>query len=606
MSKVKRIAVVDNEQIKDKNESLYVQSLCPINRSGVECISVANDEKGTLFIDEATCIGCGICPKAAPKAIQIVNLPTELDEDPMHRYGRNLFALYKLPIPKRGQIVGLVGQNGIGKSTVLGILSGNLIPNKGQWNKQAEWKDIIEKFKGTELQAYLENIQKLKVSYKAQNIDLLPKMFAGKVKDLLKKADKSGNFDLVISDFKVGRILGKNLSELSGGELQLVSIAATILKGGDFYFFDEPSSYLDVEQRMLVAKNIKDLSEGKYQNDNNLPGNDGNRNQPSSKFPFTMVVEHDISIADYLADQVHILYGSSGVFGVVSKPIGVRIGINEYLEGFIKEENVRFRKEPILFSRYAKTPESLKLLADFDPMEKRFSGFNLKVDGGTLYQGEIIGILGPNGIGKTTFVSMLAGVLKPDKGEHLNLKLSYKPQRLHLTDDQREMYMREFVGKTSSIQSAIHLLKVERLMDRQVGKLSGGELQAAFICRALAQDHDILLLDEPSAFLDVEQRLSLAKVLDEWTKNRSVAGFVVDHDLQVIDAVSNRLMVFEGEPSVNGFGRAPEDLKKGMNRFLEKMGVTFRRDKATNRPRVNKPGSVLDREQKEKGEYYYI
>ncbi|HLD56997.1 MAG TPA: ribosome biogenesis/translation initiation ATPase RLI [archaeon] len=601
MATIKRIAVVDNEELKDKETNLWIQSLCPVNRTGVECISV-NPTTGLLSIDENTCIGCGICVKAAPNAISVINLPTELREDPIHRYGKNLFALYRLPIPKKGIIVGLVGPNGIGKSTVLNILSGNLRPNRGKDEKegtklvskdqfQAEiWDETIQQFKGTELQAYLENIKNVKTGYKAQNIDLLPKIFSGKVRDILKKIDKNNIFDLVVSDFKIERLLGKNVSELSGGELQLIAIAGTILKGGDFYFFDEPSSYLDVEQRLLAAKNIRKLAEGGYS---------------EKDAPYLIVVEHDLAISDYLADQVHMLYGNPGVFGVVSKPESIRVGINSYLEGYVKEDNVRFRQYPIIFSRVAKSPEKMKLVAEFGEFEKRFPNFTLKTSAGSLGEGEIIGILGPNGIGKTTFVNMLAGILKPDKGELLNLRLSYKPQRLFLEEKQKDMLVRDFIGNLSTIQNTIHLLKVERLLDRLLGRLSGGELQAVFICRALAQDHEILLLDEPSAFLDVEQRLALAKVLDEWTKNRGVSGFVVDHDLQVIDAVSNRLIVFDGQPAVSGFANSPEDLKNGMNRFLKKMDVTFRRDKTTHRPRVNKPGSVLDREQKEKGKYYY-
>ena len=588
MPRPKRIAVVNNEEIKDREESIYIQSLCPINRSGIECIAVAKDDKGTLTIDENTCIGCGICVKANPKAIQIVNLPTALDENPIHRYGTNLFALYRLPIPKQGAVVGLVGPNGIGKSTVLNILSGNLKPNKG--GKEVSWNEIIEQFKGTELQAYLENIKSVKVGYKSQNIDLMQKMFSGKVKDLLKKADKEGRFDKVVANFMLERLLEKNITELSGGELQLIAIAVTIIKGGNFYFFDEPSSYLDVEQRFLVAREIRALAEGRYE----------------ESLPYVMSIDHDLAVADYLADQVHILYGAPGVFGIVSPPQGVRIGINAYLDGYIKEDNVRFRDKPIIFSRVAKSPEKKKVLYEFGQFEKAFSSFSLKVSGGKLYQGEIIGILGANGIGKTTFVNMLAGEIKPDKGEPLNLKLSYKPQRLVLKTEERNMVVREFIGDVVKVQNAIHMLKVDRLFDREMKTLSGGEMQAVFICAALSRDHDILLLDEPSAFLDVEQRLTLAKVLDDWTKFNNIAGFVVDHDLQVIDSVSNRLMVFEGNPSVQGFGSQPEDLKEGMNRFLKKVGITFRRDPQTGRPRANKLDSVLDREQKEKGNYYYV
>ncbi|MDP6599874.1 MAG: ribosome biogenesis/translation initiation ATPase RLI, partial [Candidatus Woesearchaeota archaeon] len=166
---MKRIAVVDNEKLKDKQKNLYIQSLCPVNRSGKECISVAKD--GFLSIDEATCIGCGICPKAAPDAIKIVNLPEILDKKPIHRYGENKFALYSLPTPIFDKVVGVLGVNGIGKSSAISILGGLLKPNFGDLKKKADFKEIINFFKGTETQLFFEKVEKkeIKVSYKPQH-----------------------------------------------------------------------------------------------------------------------------------------------------------------------------------------------------------------------------------------------------------------------------------------------------------------------------------------------------------------------------------------------------------------------------------------------------
>ncbi|MEM5812682.1 MAG: ribosome biogenesis/translation initiation ATPase RLI, partial [Candidatus Aenigmatarchaeota archaeon] len=386
----------------------------------------------------------------------------------------------------------------------------------------------------------------------------------------------------------------KEITGLSGGELQLLAIAATMLKDADFYFFDEPSSYLDVYQRLSVAREIRRLTEKAV----------------------VMVIEHDLAVADYLADYVHILYGKPGIFGVVSNPFSVRVGINTYLEGYIQEENVRFREEAIMFTRTAKSSEKNKPFLDFPGFEKKFHGFSVKTDGGTIHKGEIIGILGPNSTGKTTFIKMLAGILKPDKilnSQNLEnkmneLRLSYKPQMLAAGDE--DITVEEFIRKSKSELSAeerslLRNLGVERMFLRRMGSLSGGEMQSAFVSACLLKECDILLMDEPSAFLDVEQRLRVAKVLRSKSESTGIPCFIVDHDLQFIDAISDRVMIFEGTPGKQGHGLKPCELNEGMNKFLKNVGITFRRDPQTGRPRANKPGSQKDVEQKESGKYYY-
>ncbi len=113
------------------------------------------------------------------------------------------------------------------------------------------------------------------------------------------------------------------------------------------------------------------------------------------------------------------------------------------------------------------------------------------------------------------------------------------------------------------------------------------------------------LLDEPSAHLDVEQRSMVTKVIKRFAENNGKTAMVADHDIYMIDMLSERLIVFEGEPAVYGKAHAPLSMHHGMNKFLSNLNITFRRDEDTHRPRVNKPDSRLDREQRSKGEYYY-
>ncbi len=584
----KRIVVHDRELCRFQNCGYKCMKMCPINRSGEECI--VRDESGFPVFNEELCIGCGLCVKACEKAgfnaISVVNLPKELEEDPIHRYGKNQFALYKLPIPRRNMVVGLIGPNGVGKTTVLNILSGNIRPNTGIFRGSVSWENIIEKFKGTELQAYLERLSKggMSIGYKPQHVDLIPEKWKGDVKNLLKK---HGGYEKTVERLGMREMLDKEVKTLSGGELQLLAVAAVLSKEHDFYFFDEPSSYLDVKQRLLVAKAIRELSKTRE----------------------VMVVEHDLAILDYLSDHVHILYGRPGVFGVVSNPYGVRVGINTYLDGFIREENVRFRDKPLIFPRTARQASKDRLFLKFGGFRKAFENFRLETEPGEINKGEVIGILGPNGIGKTTFIRMLAGELKPDRGEAAKMALSYKPQRLVIgSDSEVRAYIKAEIGgklEDSEFKKIISLLGLEKNLEKNMKMLSGGELQAVFIICALGREHDILLLDEPSAFLDVEQRLRVAKLIRAHVEGRETSAFVVDHDLQLIDSVADRIMVFDGERGVCGTGKAPSSLKDGMNAFLKTLDVTFRRDPQTGRARANKPDSQKDSEQKDAGQYYY-
>ncbi|MEM5825684.1 MAG: ribosome biogenesis/translation initiation ATPase RLI, partial [Thermofilaceae archaeon] len=116
---------------------------------------------------------------------------------------------------------------------------------------------------------------------------------------------------------------------------------------------------------------------------------------------------------------------------------------------------------------------------------------------------------------------------------------------------------------------------------------------------------DIYLLDEPMAYLDVEQRYAVARVVRRLTQERGVATIVVEHDLMIQDFIADSLMVFRGEPSLKGEASSPLSLRNGFNALLRELGVTFRRDPDTLRPRVNKEDSRLDRYLKSLGEYYY-
>ena len=545
------------------------------------------------ILSEELCSGCGICTNRCPfKAINIINLPEALD-DPIHRYGKNKFELFGLPNIREGSVVGILGPNGIGKSTIIRMLSGELKPNLGDYESEASWEDIIKFFKGSQLQAYFQKLSegKLKVVHKPQMVDMLPKFVKGNVKDLMDGVDERGAMEEILDALELRPILNRSISNLSGGELQRVAIAAAALREADFYYFDEPTSWLDVKQRLNAVQVVRTLSDaGKY----------------------VMVIEHDLAALDAISDYVHILYGEPGGYGVVSQMRGVRVGINAYINGFLREENVRFRKQPIIFDV---KPPALEIeadtLANYSPLKKSYEEFSLEVDEGEVQHDEIITAFGPNGIGKTTYAKMLAGVTKPDDGKiDKKVSIAYKPQ--YLVSDFDGTVQELLITTASNYGSNMFKTEImkpfslEALMEKEVSELSGGELQRLSVAVALSRDAEIYLFDEPTAFLDVEQRLKAGKAIKRVVESRNAAGIIIDHDIVFIDYISDRAMVFNGAPGEHGHASSPMNLRSAMNSFLSSVGITFRRDKETKRPRVNKFGSYLDREQKEKGEYYYL
>ncbi|MCZ7356303.1 MAG: ribosome biogenesis/translation initiation ATPase RLI [Candidatus Methanoperedens sp.] len=583
-----RLAVLDKDRCQPKMCGIQCIKFCPRVRTGDETITMGEDDKPV--ISEELCVGCGICVKRCPfDAIIIIGLPEKLEE-PTHRFGKNGFALYGLPVPTVGKVTGILGPNGIGKSTAINILSGTLKPNLGRG--RIGWEDILEYYAGSVLHDYLEGVskKKIKTSQKPQYVDMIPKKFKGSVSELLSRTDDRGILEELVSRLDIENIMERKIEELSGGELQRVALAACVAKEADFYFIDEISPYLDIYQRIKAAHIIRELAQKKA----------------------VMVVEHDLAILDLLADVVHVAYGTPGAFGVITHPKGVRIGINEYLKGFLREENVRIRTEAIEFEVHAPQPtKEIASLLRFESFSKKYEeGFELIARGGEIRKGEVTGIVGPNGIGKSTFVKILAGEIQPTKGMlEMNLKVSYKPQYIKADEavkvsDYLSSINKQF-GTSYYETEIIKPLQLERLLNQQVNDLSGGELQRVAIAACLSRTADLYLLDEPSAHLDVEQRVLATKVIRRFAENNKVSAMVVDHDIYMIDMLSDRLLVFEGEPMVIGEVHGPFNMREGMNLFLKNIGITFRRDEETKRPRVNKPDSQLDRTQKARGEYYY-
>lgn len=561
----------------------------PINKSGGQGFHLGED--GKACIDEKIATEMHkICAKKCPfSAISIVNLPEALKEEPIHRFGNNGFMLFGLPLFKENKVIGILGRNGIGKSTALNILSGNLIPNLGKYNDKIKEENVVGRYSKVAIGDYFKKLydKKIKFSYKPQRVELIAKSFNGKVIDLLNKVDEKNESERLIQEFELDKIKNRNVKDLSGGELQKVAIIAAYVKKADYYLFDEPSSFCDIKNRIKMAKLIKELS----------------------KDSSVIVIDHDLATLDFVSDEIQIVYGEPGAYGIFSQSKGINRAINEYLEGNLKEENIKYRNYSINFNPLTHRKEHSKdILRNIPSMEKHLGEFKLKINSFNINKGQVIAIMGANGLGKSTFLNILSGKIKADNSNFKIENVAYKEQDLEVEDLNVNEFLR---NKNPNIftdgwlkSTLIEKLNLERLYEEKMKFLSGGELQKVNIAGILAKDTKIVLMDEPSAFIDVEDRLKVAEIIKDFAMRKEVCCIIVDHDIQFVDYLADSILVFEGIPSKSGEVFGPFEKTEGMNRILKNLNITYRKDTSTNRARINKEGSQLDQSQKSKGQYY--
>lgn len=432
----------------------------------------------------------GRCPF---EAIAIINLPTNLESEVTHRYTANAFKLHRLPTPRPGQVLGLVGTNGIGKSTALKILAGKVKPNLGRYDDPPDWQEILKYFRGSELQNYFTKVleDNLKALIKPQYVDHIPRAIKGTmtVSQMLDSKLERDNKQEMCDELELNKVLEREVGQLSGGELQRFAIAMSCIQRADVYMFDEPSSYLDIRQRLKAAEVIRGLL------------------TPDC---YVVAVEHDLSVLDYLSDFICCLYGKPSMYGVVTMPSSVRegtsgyngaldypltnsLGINIFLDGFIPTENLRFREESLSF-KMVETAEELVVDKtrhySYPSMTKTLGGFKLTVESGTFTDSEIIVMLGENGTGKTTFVRLLAGDKPDNEADTLSLAVSLKPQTISpkFPGTVRMLLLKQIRQAFMHAQFQTDVLKpmnLENIMDQEVKTLSGGELQRVAIVLAL-------------------------------------------------------------------------------------------------------------------------
>ncbi|KAA6395634.1 MAG: putative ATP-binding cassette sub-family E member 1, partial [Streblomastix strix] len=445
--RLQRVAIIDPERCDPKRCVLECKMCCPVVAQGTKaggkfCVSVSAKEK--------TC-------KCPFEAIDIVSIGKSLAKDCIHRFGQNGYKLFQLPIPRSGKVVGLIGANKTGKSTALRILSGKLKPNLGRFDgASSDWQDILTQFRGSELQGFFTRIleENIRAIIKPQYIEQIPQALQGTVRTFLtqknqkreKKEDQEGvqpiqqvsdepqkellTVDQVAEQLEITHILDRPISSLSGGELQKFAIALIAVQDVDIYMFDEISTYLDIKQRLKVARFIRDLQ---------------------TELNYLFVVDHDLSVVEYTSDIVNVVYGKGDVYGVVTPPMHVRDGINVFVQGHIPAENLRFREYELSFKNATQQstgdeegkekPIKTGATTHYPEIHKTIGPFEIVCESGSFQKGEIIVLLGENGTGKTTFLNLIAGLVAADGGVEVpRLSISFKPQHLSVYQSNPSIY----------------------------------------------------------------------------------------------------------------------------------------------------------------------
>ena len=622
MSKLTRIAVINKDKCKPNKCRFECGLICPVNRTGKECIKLIDIEETAIkkkqaYIVENSCIGCGLCSKEPEHggcpfgAIMIVNVPSELYSEIINRYGLNGFRLYRMPILKQGKILGIIGSNGIGKSSVSAIITNKMKPNFEKNDSKISDAEILNYFKGTEMYKYMQKLynNELKVCIKQQHVDQLLTFLKSKniimtVEEYINKKNDYDNDDewycLVIKNLGLDKIMNYNINTLSGGELQRLVCCATLLTKADVYIFDEPTNFLDVKQRLNIANLINSL-------------NNSNK--------YIVIIEHDLAILDYVSDYVCIMYGVPSAYGIVSKPLNTSHAINIYFDGYIPSENMRFREnEYNIASLDVCESFGIKFIDDqmkYNSDIVKYDQFELHIEEGYFpIEGSITIIMGANASGKTTLINKLAS----------NLSVSLKPQYLSVEEFKNpngeystvneflynniKKAMTDEVFKTDVIVP----MMINKITDRKLNELSGGELQRFWLVYALGKDSHIYLLDEPSACLDIEQRIIVTKMIKRFIIHNKKVAFVVEHDMMMAVALGNepnsQCILLEEISNNEKYriykAKKPMNFSVGINDFLKNMNITFHTQThgKHNRPKINKPNSSKDKEQKLKGKYY--
>ncbi|MBC7545431.1 MAG: energy-dependent translational throttle protein EttA, partial [Candidatus Sericytochromatia bacterium] len=481
----------------------------------------------------------------------------------------------------QGDRIGLIGANGAGKSTLLRIMSGLEIPDSGD----------IRKVKG------------LRVSYLNQDTDLDPehtvkqaidvgvaeaRALLDEYEELSHKADATNlarlgdlqhlldHMDAWELDWEIERVMShlqtpaadRKIGELSGGERRRVTLCRSLITKPDLLILDEPTNHLDSETIEWLEGYLRDFR------------------------GTLLLVTHDRYFLDRVTDRIiELEWGEltayEGNYSDYLLQKAERMAIQQQAENVrqntLSRELAWVRKQPQ--ARQAKSKarvEAFKKLADEAPpafhsdvdlmipynqrlgkqileLKKVSKGFggrsliqNLELN---MMAGERIGVIGPNGVGKTTLMKMILGKEAPDSGSvetGQNTRFLYADQGRDLLNPESTV-VAEVAGDSQWVQIGENTISVRSYLKRflfsdeqsntPIKRLSGGERNRVQLAKLLREGANFLILDEPTNDLD----LPTLRVLEDALVNFPGCALVISHDRYFLNRVATAILAFEGD-----------------------------------------------------------
>ena len=458
----------------------------------------------------------------------------------------------------QGEKVGLIARNGQGKSTLLDVIAGN-----------ADYRSGTIVFRRDIKIAYL-----VQTPVFPQNSNVLNACCPSDDEELQLKATQ------LLTKLEV-RDLGQSVSELSGGQAKRVALAQVLMSEPDFLILDEPTNHLDVE----VTEWLEDYL-------------------TASKLTLLMVT-HDRYLLDRVCNRIveiddYRAYSYSGNYSYYLEKRQERLDaeasqresdLNLYRreldwmrrmpcarggkaryrkESFHDlEERLQHRRDEQNVALDVKASYIGKKIFDIEHLCKAFDDKIILKDFSYIFSRyEKLGIIGENGVGKSTFLKLLLGIEQPDSGvieRGATLKIGYYSQEgLSFPEDAKVIDIVTAIAdhiqlddgrRMSASQFLQKFLFSPKTQYSYVSKLSGGERRRLYLCTILMQSPNFLILDEPTNDLDI----MTLQVLEEYIAQFKGCVIVVSHDRYFMDKIAEHLLVFEGGGRVTNFPSSYSD-----------------------------------------------
>lgn len=404
----------------------------------------------------------------------------------------------------------------------------------------------------------------------------------------------------IASFFGIQSWFDKDVSELSGGQKQLLNLAAVMVMQPEILILDEPTSQLDPIAAVDFLDAVKKINNDigttviitEHRLDNVVSMSDRLIVMDSGKIlvndePYNAVfrlaeINHPMFLAMPNPAQAYrsalgFLKGEKSLIGDVSRiqkhrmPLNVREG-RQWLDCVMNGIPVRYAR-----MEKEKAYDTSKIKLSTTDLWFRYEkngrdiikGLTLKV-----YDGEILAIIGGNGTGKTTLLSVLAGMRRAYRGKYKingnrTALLPQNPQSLFVCDTVKEELLEAFEGTSIEkseqnirIQEIAEFLEINTLMDKHPYDISGGEQQRVALGKVLLLEPDLLLMDEPTKGLDNLLKMKFGELLKRLASNGRTLIFV-SHDIEFCSRFANRcIMFFDG--GISGEG-TPRKLFSGNN-----------------------------------------